>query len=48
VSDALPAGPALAVWDGTDESGRRMSSGVYLVRLQAGGENAFRKMMLLK
>jgi hypothetical protein len=48
VSDALPAGRALAVWDGADESGRRVASGVYLARLQAKGEDVFRKMMLLK
>ena len=48
VNDALPAGPALAVWDGVDESGKRAASGVYLARLQAGGQNVFRKMMLLK
>ncbi len=48
VSGALPAGPALAVWDGADESGRRVASGVYVARLQARGQNAFRKMMLIK
>jgi hypothetical protein len=48
VSGALPAGPASAVWDGTDENGRRMASGVYLARLQVGEQNAFRKMMLLR
>jgi hypothetical protein len=48
VNDALPAGPALAVWDGADESGRRMASGIYLAGLQAGGQTTFRKMMLLK
>jgi hypothetical protein len=48
VSDALPAGPAIAAWDGTDEYGRRVASGMYLARLQAGQQSAFRKMMLLK
>ena len=48
VSGELSAGPAVAVWDGLDESGRQMASGVYLARLQAAGESAYRKMMLLK
>jgi hypothetical protein len=48
VSDKLPAGRAVAVWDGVDESGRRTASGIYLARLQVGERSAFRKMMLLK
>jgi rhodanese-related sulfurtransferase len=35
-------------WDGTDESGRRVQSGVYLYRLQNGREAKIRKMVLLK
>jgi hypothetical protein len=35
-------------WDGRDSFGRTMPSGVYLYRLQAGGEVFSRKMMLLK
>jgi len=44
----LPAGPALAVWDGRDDGGRTLASGVYFARLAAGGESVFRKMTLLK
>ncbi|MBN2290362.1 MAG: choice-of-anchor D domain-containing protein [Candidatus Glassbacteria bacterium] len=34
-------------WDGTDESGRRVPSGVYLYRLQAGETILTRKMVVL-
>lgn len=35
-------------WDATDNSGNRVSAGVYLYRLQAGNQVASRKMILLK
>ena len=35
-------------WDGLDEAGKPLSSGVYLVRLQALGRVETRKMMLMK
>jgi hypothetical protein len=34
-------------WDGTDESGRRVASGVYLCRITSRTETATRKMVLL-
>jgi C1A family cysteine protease len=37
-----------AWWDGTDQSGRRVASGTYFYRLEAGGELLSRKMVLLK
>lgn len=48
VDAGLPAGPAIAVWDGTDNDGSQLSTGVYFARLAAGEERAFRKMTLLK
>jgi hypothetical protein len=48
VDSELPAGPALAVWDGTDDSGQNLASGVYFARLASGADRAFRKMTLLK
>ncbi len=48
VDGELPAGPGTAVWDGTDDSGNRLSSGIYFAKLSAGGRSAFRKMTLLK
>lgn len=36
------------VWFGTDDRGKRMSSGLYLVQLRAGTEAASRKLLLLR
>ncbi|MFH1866010.1 MAG: FlgD immunoglobulin-like domain containing protein, partial [Candidatus Eisenbacteria bacterium] len=47
VDEELPAGPALAVWDGTDDHGRPLASGIYFARLASNEESAFRKMTLL-
>ncbi len=48
VDSELPAGPALAVWDGTDDSGLPLASGIYFARLASREDSAFRKMTLLK
>lgn len=37
-----------ATWSGTDDHGRAVSSGVYLVQMQAGVERRTRKFMLLR
>jgi hypothetical protein len=42
------AGTHRVVWDGTDQSGAGVASGVYLYRLSAGGFTQTRKMMLMK
>ena len=44
----VPAGSHQARWDGTDDTGRAVASGVYYCRLQAGGESEARRMVLLK
>jgi len=36
------------VWDGTDASGKAVSTGVYFYRLQAAGFSEIRKMTLLR
>jgi hypothetical protein len=46
--EMLPAGAHLVTWDGRDERGRAVSSGIYLYRLSAGGFSAMKKMLLLK
>ncbi len=45
-----PAAPGehTVFWDGTDRHGRKVSSGVYIYRLQAAGKALTRKMVLLK
>ncbi len=44
-----PLGPGRhqVVWDGRDESGRRVAHGLYMVRLQAGELQAHRKLALV-
>ncbi len=42
------AGAHAIVWNGTDADGRRLSSGVYFVRLLAGETAAVRKMVMVK
>ena len=48
VEEDLPVGEHTVTWDGTDDSGNRVASGVYLYRLKADGFVESRKMMLLK
>jgi Secretion system C-terminal sorting domain len=36
------------VWDGTDQTGKHVSSGVYFAKLKAGNRIATRKMLLMK
>lgn len=45
---ALEAGPHEAVWDGMDSSGRPVTTGLYLYRLEACGTELTRKMILLR
>jgi len=50
---ALPAGTyttrsKAAYWDGTNETGERVASGLYLYRIEAGSYSAMRRMVILK
>lgn len=50
---ALPAGSytsraKAAYWDGTNEVGERVASGLYLYRIEAGSFSAMRRMVILK
>jgi agmatine/peptidylarginine deiminase len=48
VDREVDAGSHEAIWDGTDASGRPVSSGVYFLRLVTRDESASRRVVLLK
>jgi flagellar hook assembly protein FlgD len=48
VDGERPAGIHEATWDGRDEKGREVASGVYFYRLEAGDYARTRKMLLVK
>ena len=48
VNETRDAGNYTIFWDGSDESGNKVASGVYLYRMQAGSFNQTRKMVVLK
>ena len=48
VDQALPAGQHVVTWDGTDDRGVGLGSGVYVVRLAAGTSTIARKALLVR
>ena len=48
VDEMQPAGYYTVAWDGRDNHGRRMGSGVYLYRIKVGKVAVVKKMLLLK
>jgi flagellar hook assembly protein FlgD len=36
------------VWDGCDENGEKVASGIYFYRIEAGPNSATKRMVLLK
>jgi hypothetical protein len=48
VDDAFPAGFHQQVWQGLDDQGQTVGSGLYLVEMQAQNWRQIRKVMLLK
>ena len=44
----LPQGDHSLVWDGRDENNLSVASGIYFIKLEAGGKTSIRKAMLLK
>lgn len=48
VDEVRPAGTQSVVWDGRDDDGRTLSSGIYIYRLEASGHALSEKAVLLK
>ncbi|MDH4337770.1 MAG: T9SS type A sorting domain-containing protein [Candidatus Krumholzibacteria bacterium] len=48
VKDQAARGARDVVWDGRDDDGRAVASGVYFYRLELGGNTVTRRMTLLK
>jgi hypothetical protein len=48
VDGIRPAGQHRARWDGTDDGGRPLASGLYFCRMKAGGYISVRKMLLVR
>ncbi len=48
LNESREAGAYQLVWDGRDANGRALGSGVYLYRLQVGGDVQTRQLLLLK
>jgi hypothetical protein len=48
ISEHVGAGPASAIWDGTDSDGRQVASGTYMARVRFGDRIATHKMTLTK
>ena len=48
VQNEQAAGVHRAVWDGRDDRGRSVASGVYVYRLTAGEQRAIRRLVLLR
>lgn len=46
--DYLSGGHHAVLWDGTDQSGRKLSSGIYLLVLRSGQVSVNQKLLLLK
>lgn len=48
VEEQLPAGNHIAVWDGRNETGSSVSTGIYLFRIEAGSFSETKKLVLLR
>ncbi len=48
VNENQSAGTHSVKWDGTNESGKKVVSGVYVYKLQAGNDSVSRRMMLMR
>ncbi|CAN0578551.1 unnamed protein product, partial [Laminaria digitata] len=47
-SNQMPAGYWQSVWDGSDDGGRPLAAGVYMIRFEAQGYSKVGKVVLVK
>jgi flagellar hook assembly protein FlgD len=48
VNEKLNSGKHTVVWEGKDERGKKVSSGIYFYRLEAGSYSQTKKMIMVK
>ncbi|HPR16812.1 MAG TPA: T9SS type A sorting domain-containing protein [Candidatus Cloacimonadota bacterium] len=48
VSDQVSAGQHTVIWNGEDDSGKLVSSGIYFYKLKVGNQESIKRMLLLK
>jgi flagellar hook assembly protein FlgD len=48
VERTLEAGPHTRIWEGTDELGRRVASGVYILMLESDGKRDVHRAVLVQ
>jgi len=48
LDEFVPAGNHVAIWDGKDQNGNPLPSGIYFYRIRSGDFNQTRKMVLMK
>jgi hypothetical protein len=48
VDQTLTAGPNAILWDGRDDTGRELPSGVYFARLESAGQHSLAKLVLVR
>jgi len=48
VNEVKPAGAHLVVWDGRDNQGFMLSSGMYFYKLEVGAQSQIRRLVLMK
>ena len=48
VSDTMKAGVHAVIWDGKDDSGNPVSSGIYLINLKSGEHTSTGRMLMMK
>jgi flagellar hook assembly protein FlgD len=48
VNDTFSPGTHKVIWNGTDDSGKAVSSGIYFYKMKAGDYTETRKMLLMK